>query len=397
MEDYTSIGRAISMYDKVIVNITTVEELDNLKTSKDILKAKKARKALELLYFNEPNITYDLTKNVVPELSMDYTLSPYNPNDNIIISCALRTNSDISTEDFAFRIKCKALNIHCVDLKHKDFSYKGYKEVNLSEEEMARLYSDMGNNSFGCFINQYLIVNNSIGENVDILKWNGERFVNIYNKNIKTSVFGDNLKPKDVYQRCVIDSIMTNTMTAISGVAGTGKSLLSLMCAMKLVESNKYDRIVILNNPTKAKGATDCGYYTGSMTEKLMQNSIGNILNTKFGDRFAVDLLIQQDKLRVISMADARGMEIRDNEILYITECQNTSVDLLKLSLSRASQNAKIIIEGDIYTQVDSVEFMGNKNGMKRAVEIFSDSELFGFVELKNVWRSKIAEMCERM
>ena len=70
---------------------------------------------------------------------------------------------------------------------------------------------------------------------------------------------------------------------------------------------------------------------------------------------------------------------------------------MLKLSLSRASQNAKIIIEGDIYTQVDSVEFMGNKNGMKRAVEIFSDSELFGFVELKNVWRSKIAEMCERM
>lgn len=397
MEDYTSIGRAISMYNNVIVNITTVEELDNLKTSKDILKAKKARKALEFLYFNEPNITYDLIKDIVPELSMDYTLSPYNPNDNIIISCAIRTNSNISTEDFAFKVKCNALGIKCVDLKAKDISYKGYKEVNLSEEEMAKFYSDMEWNHFDCLTNQYLIVNNDIGENVDVLKWNGERFVNLYNKSIKTTSFGDNLKPKDIYQRCVIDSIMTNTMTAISGVAGTGKSLLSLMCAMKLVESNKYDRIIILNNPTKAKGATDCGYYTGSMTEKLMQNSIGNILNTKFGDRFAVDLLLQQDKLRVISMADARGMEIRDNEILYITECQNTSVELLKLSLSRASQNAKIIIEGDVYTQVDSVEFMGNKNGMKRAIEVFKDSDFFGFVELKNVYRSKIAEMCERM
>ena len=96
-------------------------------------------------------------------------------------------------------------------------------------------------------------------------------------------------------------------------------------------------------------------------------------------------------------MADARGMEIRDDEILYITECQNTSVELLKLSLSRASQNAKIIIEGDIYTQVDSIEFVGDKNGMKRAIDVFKGSDMFGFVELKNVWRSRIAEMCEKM
>ena len=397
MDDYTSIEKALSLYNEVIINITTVEELDNLKTSKDLLKSKSARKALEYLYYNGSSITYDLTKDVVPELSLDYTLNRYNPNDNIIISCAIRTNSDIATEDFAFRIKCNALNVKCVSLKEKGIPYTGYKEVNLSEEEMASLYSDMECNSFGCLTNQYLIVNNDVGENVDVLKWNGEKFVNLYNKSIKTTAFGESLKPKDIYQKCVVDSIMTNPMTAISGVAGSGKSLLSLMCAMKLVESDKYSRIVILNNPTKAKGATDCGYYTGSMTEKLMQNSIGNILNTKFGDRFAVDLLIQQDKLRIISMADARGMEIRDDEILYITECQNTSVELLKLSLSRASQNAKIIIEGDIYTQVDSIEFVGDKNGMKRAIDVFKGSDMFGFVELKNVWRSRIAEMCERM
>lgn len=169
------------------------------------------------------------------------------------------------------------------------------------------------------------------------------------------------------------------------------------MCAMYLVEKGKYDRIVILNNPTKAKGATDCGYYTGSMVEKLMQNSIGNILNTKFGDRLAVDLLLQQDKLRVISMADARGMEIRDSEILYITECQNTSVELLKLSLQRVSQEAKIIIEGDIDAQVDSISFEGNRNGMKRAIEVLKGKPEFGYIELKNIWRSKIAELVEKM
>lgn len=397
MEDESVLEKAIEVYENVILSITTVEELDNLKTNRDIIKAKKARKALEKIFFLSNRIKFDLEKKVLDSLSTDYSLDIYNPNDNIILSCAFINNADICTEDFALKIKAKSVGVYCIDLIENEDIYKGYKEVNISDNDMANLYSNLKNNVFDCITNQYLIVNNEIGKNVDLLKWNGQEYINVYNKNIKTVSFGDKIKAKDVYQRAVIDSIMTNTITAISGVAGTGKSLLSLMCAMNLVETGKYSRIVILNNPTKAKGATDCGFYTGSMTEKLMQNSIGNILNTKFGDRFAVDLLIQQDKLRVISMADARGMEIRDDEILYITECQNTSVELLKLSLSRASQNAKIIIEGDICTQVDSIEFIGDKNGMKRAINVLKGSELFGFIELKNVYRSKIAELVDKM
>ena len=47
MDDYTSIGMALSLYNEVIINITPVEELDNIKTSTDLSKSKRARKALE--------------------------------------------------------------------------------------------------------------------------------------------------------------------------------------------------------------------------------------------------------------------------------------------------------------------------------------------------------------
>ena len=380
MDDASILQTAYEKYDNVILSIVTIEELDNLKTNRDTIKAKKARRALDKILNMGKRIKYDLGRDVIEPLSSLSYSGIYNPNDDIILSCAIRNNADISTKDVAFRIKAESLEIQFAELYSNFDSYSGYKEVNLSDEEMAGLYSNPSYNSFECVTNQYLIVNDINGENVDIVKWDGHRYSPIHNKNVKTLAFGDKIKAKDVYQRAVIDSIMTNTMTAISGVAGTGKN-----------------RIVILNNPTKARGATDLGYYSGNMTEKLMQNSIGNILNTKFGDRFAVDLLIQQDKLRIISMADARGMEIRDDEILYITECQNTSVDLLKLSLSRASQGAKIIIEGDIYSQVDSSEFVGSDNGMRRAIDVFKGSDLFGFIELKNVWRSRIAEMVEKM
>jgi predicted ribonuclease YlaK len=195
----------------------------------------------------------------------------------------------------------------------------------------------------------------------------------------------------------VIDSLIKNTITAISGKAGSGKSLLSLLAAMHLIETGKYSRLVVMFNPTKTRGASDLGFYSGSFIEKAMQNSIGQILTTKFGDRLAVDMLIQQEKIKLVSMADARGIEIRDDEILYITECQNTSIDLLKLCLSRASSGCKIIIEGDYTSQVDSFLFNGDNNGMRRAIDILKGNDIFGYVELQNVWRSRIAELVEKM
>lgn len=397
MNNENIIQELIDFYN-VIISIVTLEELDNLKTNKDFDVSKRARSAIKNMEKLKDIIHFDTDKKVHNILLPNSNLIQYfNLNDDIIVSCALFNNALLVTNDFNLKIKAEALNIECLDFVEPKDQYKGYKEVSVSDEELANLYSSPRDNLFDCITNEYLVVNNSNDEFVDILKWNGEKYTNIHNKNISTVAFGDKIKPKDIYQRAVIDSIMTNTMTAISGKAGSGKSLLSLMCAMYLVERGKYDRIVILNNPTKARGATDCGYYTGSMVEKLMQNSIGNILTTKFGDRFAVDILLQQDKLRVISMADARGMEIRDSEILYITECQNTSVELLKLSLQRVSQDAKIIIEGDIDAQVDSISFEGSRNGMKRAVEVLKGRPEFGYIELKNIWRSKIAELVEKM
>ena len=94
-------------------------------------------------------------------------------------------------------------------------------------------------------------------------------------------------------------------------------------------------------------------------------------------------------------MADCRGMEISDSEILCITESQNTSIDLIKLCLSRVSSGAKVFIEGDYLSQVDSNAFDGNNNGLKRMINVFNGYEEFGYVQLQNVWRSKIAKLCE--
>lgn len=392
--------------ENFIISQKTLEEIENIKNDirKDGEVKYKARKIAHLLDENYGNYTvvpYDENiKSVLKQFNLDE--SP----DNIILASAYQENNTQNILVCSDDINCKFISKNIFKLQTKNVSelnlvknldeYKGYKDITLSDEEMSYFYLHLNQNVYDCILNEYIIIRKSDGEIVDTLKWNGEEYKKVCNKTIRSTMFGDKIKAKDSYQALALDSIMSNTMTAISGKAGSGKSLLSLVSIMNLIETGKYDRVVIMFNPTKARGASDMGYYSGDSVDKALQNSIGSILTTKFGDRFAVDLLLQQDKIRLVSMADVRGMEVRDNEILYITECQNTSVELLKLCLSRASSGCKIIIEGDYNTQVDSYMFDGNLNGMKRAIEVLKGEPEFGYVDLPNVWRSRIATLVDK-
>ena len=390
--------------DDFCISSISLQEMENIKTSgrKDEETKYKARKALHLLDENKDKyevVIYTTTmENYIVEKQLEVT-----PDTKIIASCAFSRGLLPQDTDFVFvtnDIACKmiaskifGLEVESVGEKELD-NYKGFVEKSLSEEDMAYFYEHNSENMFGLLINQYLILKDEKDEIVDAYRWNGTQHEPLFKRNIQ-SLYFDKLKSKDIYQSCAIDSLMNCTITAITGKAGSGKSLLALMSAMYLIEKGKYDRIVVMFNPTKTRGASDMGFYGGDFIDKAMQNSIGQILTTKFGDRYAVDLLLSQNKLKLVSMADCRGMEISDSEILWITESQNTSIDLIKLCLSRVSSGAKVFIEGDYLSQVDSNAFDGNNNGLKRMIDVFKGHEEFGYVQLQNVWRSKIAELCE--
>lgn len=388
-------------YGKFYISSVTLYEIEHIKVSrnKDDNTKWKARTAIRWL--SEHTDMYEVVTYTEEISNILNIFKLEDTPDNKICACAkyLSAHEDICfvSADICCRVIAKQVfNLTVSDI-YTDTSeiYTGFKEIIMSsDDEMAYFYENLKQNIYSLLLNQYIIIKNPNGEIVDTYRWNGEEHVPLYKKGVK-SIYFDKLKPKDVYQSCVIDSLMNCTITAISGKAGSGKSLLALMVAMNLIETGKYDRLVVMFNPTKTRGSSDLGYYSGDFIDKAMQNSIGQILTTKFGDRYAIDLLMQQNKLKLISMADARGSEISDSEILWITEAQNTSIDLIKLCLSRVSSGAKVFIEGDYTAQVDSNAFEGNNNGLKRVIDVFKGHEEFGYIQLQNVWRSKIAELCE--
>ncbi|GAA6313920.1 hypothetical protein F290043J8_19460 [Mediterraneibacter gnavus] len=394
--------------EKFIIAQKTLEEIENIKVSnsKDGEIKYKARQISRLLDKNDGEYEVVLYSPKIKDIIDSYFLSE--TPDNIILASAYYYNLNVSkvlvcSDD----LNCKFISRNIFELPTKGVSdinlvknldeYLGYKELTLSDEEMSYFYCHTNENIYDCILNEYLIIKKSDGEVVDYRKWDGFEYKAVCEKTVRSTIFGDKIRPKDSYQTCAIDSIFSNTMTAITGHAGSGKSLISLISMMSLIENGEYDRVIIMFNPNKAKGAADMGFYCGDSTEKALQNSIGSMLTTKFGDRFAVEMLLQQDKIRLVSMADVRGMEVRDNEILYISEAQNTSIELLKLCLSRASSGCKIVIEGDYDSQVDSYLFEGNSNGFKRAIDVLQGESEFGYVHLPNVWRSKIAMLVDKL
>lgn len=399
----------LELQDKILedhfhISSVSLQELEKIKVSrtKDDETKYKARKVLHLLDENKDK--YDVViyitamENYIAEKQVEII-----PDTKIIACCAFSQGLLPQDDDFVFvtnDIACKMIASKIFGLEVESVvgnnidEYKGFMEKSLSEKDMAYFYEHQNENIFGLLINQYLILKDNKDEVIDAYRWNGTQYEPLFKRNIQ-SLYFDKLKSKDIYQSCAIDSLMNCTITAITGKAGSGKSLLALMSAMYLIEKGKYDRIVVMFNPTKTRGASDMGFYGGDFIDKAMQNSIGQILTTKFGDRYAVDLLLSQNKLKLVSMADCRGMEISDSEILWITESQNTSIDLIKLCLSRVSSGAKVFIEGDYLSQVDSNVFDGNNNGLKRMIDVFKGHEEFGYIQLQNVWRSRIAELCE--
>ena len=194
------------------------------------------------------------------------------------------------------------------------------------------------------------------------------------------------------------DSLANNTITMVKGPAGSGKTYLSLGYLMHLLEGHNIDKIIVFCNTVATKDSAKLGYYPGSRDEKLLDSQIGNLLASKFGGKIEVERLIQEEKLILLPLSDIRGYDTSGMRAgVYISEAQNMSVSLMKLALQRIGEDSVCIIDGDEKTQVDSVEFAGNNNGMRRASKVFRGNDVYGEVTLKNIHRSRIAELAELM
>lgn len=390
----------------IIIPSIVLEELENIKTSsnKDIDVKVSARKVLQKLNQNYGKYKLILFQEHMLTELLDGGFSP--SNDLKIISCAIDFERNHSEDKLIFitnDLLCKHIALTFLDnveeIKEEEHEYNGYKEVYLDTNDMANFYL-VNDNIYDLLVNEYLLIYEAeTGKCVDRLCWKGDKYKHLSYEDFRSRFFGP-VKPmrEDVYQQLVADSLMHNQITMIKGPAGTGKTYLSLGFLMYKLEKGEIDKIIVFCNTIATKNSAKLGYYPGTRDEKLLDSQIGNLLISKLGGRVAVEQMIEEEKLILLPLSDIRGYDTSGMQAgIYISEAQNMDVELMKLTLQRIGEDSICIIDGDCKAQVDDIHFAGSNNGMKRASQVFRGEDIYGEVTLKNIHRSKIALIAEKM
>jgi predicted ribonuclease YlaK len=394
--------KAFNEEEKFYISGITINELENIKTSstRDEEIKYNARTIIRLLANNQNKYeVIPYTTDLDPLLS-SYSL-PLNADNKIIIS-ALNKDVEFITQDLlCYKIAKDIVGLDATLLEQQETNeYTGFKILELDETGLADFYTHYADNknSYNLLENQYIIIKCN-GELIDKYKWKNEHYEAVQFQKAESKMFGK-IAPKhgDVFQQCALDSLNNNQITMLRGRAGTGKTYLAFGYMFSLLERGKIDKIIIFCNTVATKGSARLGFYPGSRTEKLLDSQIGNLLESKLGDRIAVERLIDDGTIVLLPMADIRGYDTTGMKAgIYITEAQNMDIELMRLALQRIGDDCICILDGDSDAQVDLSLYSGTNNGLKRVSAVFRGHEIYGEVELPNIYRSEIANIAQRL
>lgn len=181
-------------------------------------------------------------------------------------------------------------------------------------------------------------------------------------------------------QRDYLDSILNNSVTFCSGPAGTGKTYLSVYGATQLLRREEIGKIVLCR-PAVQSGE-ELGFLPGDIREKIdpylmppLYDALYNFLGVQETRSYMGSGVIE-----IAPLAFMRGRTF-DNAIMILDEAQNTTVEQMKLFLTRMGNESKMIVNGDV-TQVD-LEKMED-SGLLDAHELFRDVEGIGWIEMNS-------------
>lgn len=195
------------------------------------------------------------------------------------------------------------------------------------------------------------------------------------------------IKPRTPNQAQYIANILDHDITFGIGPAGTGKTYLAVAAAVDALERQEVRRI-LLTRPAVEAGEK-LGFLPGDLSQKVdpylrpLYDALFEMLGFE-----KVEKLIERNVIEVAPLAYMRGRTLNDAFII-LDESQNTTIEQMKMFLTRIGFNSKAVVTGDI-TQVDLPR--GSKSGLRHAIEVLSgvDDLSFNFFHSEDVVRHPV-------
>ncbi len=176
---------------------------------------------------------------------------------------------------------------------------------------------------------------------------------------------GKTIRPKTLNQKRYVDAIDAHTVVFGIGPAGTGKTYLAMAKAVQALQAKEVNRI-ILTRPAIEAGER-LGFLPGTLNDKIdpylrpLYDALHDMIDPE-----SVPRLLTAGTIEVAPLAYMRGRTLNDAFIL-LDEAQNTSMEQMKMFLTRLGFGSRIVVTGDV-TQIDLPT--GTRSGLTVVEEI---------------------------
>ena len=239
-------------------------------------------------------------------------------------------------------------------------------------------------------LEKYCAEYNSLKEEViiDIIKGNAPQAEKSGNV-IVFSVTGKPIIPRSENQLKLVEAFAKNDMVFAIGPAGSGKTYTAIALAVRALK-NKEIKKIILSRPAVEAGEK-LGFLPGDLQQKVdpylrpLYDALFDMLGAE-----SFQKQLERGNIEVAPLAYMRGRTL-DDSFIILDEAQNTSVEQMKMFLTRLGFNSKMVVTGDI-TQIDLPD--GRRSGLVDAVKILKDVDDIQIVRFneRDVVRHKLVQ-----
>lgn len=337
-------------------------------------------------------------------------------NDHRILNAALRLkeeNQDRSvilvSKDINLRLKAKSIGLLAEDyetgkVKSVDSLRKGAIEIEKVDSDIINHLYENGTlapkevlKNKKSLVNQYFILKS---DKNSVLAYHNSTD-DVIERVDKRPISG--IKPRNAEQTFAIHAIMNPDvkLVTIQGVAGTGKTLLTLAAAL---EQRREYKQIYLARPIVPLSNKDIGYLPGDIKSKLnpymepLWDNLKFIQNQyKESDKEfkAITEMVTKEKLLITPLAYIRGRSL-SNIYFIVDEAQNLTPHEIKTVITRAGENTKIVFTGDV-NQIDTPYLDSQSNGLSYLIDRVKDHPLYAHITLEKGERSELANLANEM
>ncbi len=247
------------------------------------------------------------------------------------------------------------------------FQIDGDAAVTREVESLLRnLYAETENSG--------LLKSNDVQGAITRLEADSQTSTNYLIKIRKTTI-----RPSSKTQENYLRSIANNTITIGVGPAGTGKTYLAVASAVHALANDSVSRIVLVRPVVEA--GERIGFLPGDIEKKVNPylRPLYDALYEMFGFE-RVGRLLDRGTIELAPLAFMRGRTLNDSFII-LDEAQNTTVEQMKMFLTRIGFNSRAVISGDI-TQIDLPRT--SQSGLRHAIRILSDIKDIDIIKFQN-------------